>query len=159
MRAGHTLALAGDYKESFSGENQGVPKIKHSGIFGPLFRRVSVEENETELVFLITPQFVSDVEPGQMPAGKLGGLTASPSNRELYKNGHLEVPVCAADCPIDDSFGIRGGGAPQAQLNYPAMPTQGMQYQGLPMGQTAPQPVIERHANNGFSWPSPNQQR
>jgi len=158
MRAGHTLALAGDYKESFSGENLGVPKVKHSGIFGPLFRRVSVEENETELVFLITPQFVSDVEPNQMPAGKIGQLTASPSNMELYKNGHLEVPVCAEDCPVNDSFGIRGGGSgtPQGQMNYPAMPDMGMQFQGMPMGPTAPQRV-ERPVNNGFSWPTPDQ--
>jgi pilus assembly protein CpaC len=156
MRAGHTLALAGDYKESSSGENQGVPKLKHSGIFGPLFRQVQIQNNETELVFLITPQFVSDVEPGQMPAGKLGQLTANPSNVELYKNGHLEVPVCQEDCPVDDSFGIRGVGAAQGQMNYPAMPAQGMQYQGMPMGRSAPQ-TTDRHANNGFSWPSPNQ--
>ncbi len=161
MRAGHTLALAGDYKESSSGQNQGVPKIKHSGIFGPLFRQVEVEENETELVFLITPQFVSDVEPGQMPAGKLGKLTAVPSNRELYKNGYLEVPVCQDDCPVDDAFGSpRGGFAPNATppnpQGYPGMPNQPLEYhQGLPLGQFQQQPA-PRHANNGFSWPSPD---
>lgn len=158
MRAGHTLALAGDYKESYSGENQGVPKVKHSGIFGPFFRRVEVLENETELVFLITPQFVSDVEPGQMPAGKLGELTDSPSNTELYKNGYLEVPVCAEDCPVDDSFGIRGSGSAPAQgpMAYPVMPNQGMGYPGTPMGRTGQQPA-RRQANSGFSWPSPSQ--
>ena len=158
MRAGHTLALAGDYKESFSGENQGVPKIKHSGIFGPLFRRVEVQENETELVFLITPQFVSDVEPSQIPAGKLGKLTTSPSNVELYKNGYIEVPACGEDCPYDDSFGIRRGAAapPQGNGAFPMMPNQGMGYQGMPMGRAAQQPA-ERQANNGFSWPTDNQ--
>ena len=158
MRAGHTLALAGDYSESSAGENQGVPGVKHSGIFGPLFRSVEVEENETELVFLITPQFVSDVEPNQIPATKIGGLTTSPSNIELYKNGHLEVPTCAEDCPIDDAFGNRGGG--QGQLNFPGVPGQGFQqqgipYQGTPFGQV-PQQAVEQSANNGFSWPSPN---
>ena len=159
MRAGHTLALAGDYKESYSGENQGFPKLRHSGIFGPLFRRVEVSENETELVFLITPQFVSDVEPGQMPAGKLGKLTASPSNIELYKNGYLEVPVCAEDCPVDDAFGIRGVGTASPGQNpqaYPIMPNQGMGHQGMQMGQSAQQPA-QRQATNGFSWPSNNQ--
>ena len=162
MRAGHTLALAGDFKQNYTGENSGFPKIKHSGIFGPFFRRVEVQENETELVFLITPQFVSDVEPGQIPAGKLGQLTASPSNTELYKNGYLEVPVCAEDCPIDDSFGIRRGASAPPQGNvpgaYPIMPNQGMGHQGMPMGRAAQQPAA-RQANNGFSWPSENQQR
>ncbi|MDB4767013.1 type II and III secretion system protein, partial [bacterium] len=158
MRAGHTLALAGDYKENYAGENQGVPLVKHSGIFGPLFRRVEVQENETELVFLITPQFVSDVEPGQIPAGKLGKLTASPSNTELYKNGYLEVPVCAEDCPINDSFGTRGVGAAGSQVPsaYPIMPNQGMEYQGMQIGGAAQRPA-ERQASNGFSWPSNNQ--
>ena len=159
MRAGHTLALAGDYKESYAGENQGFPKLRHSGIFGPLFRRVEVAENETELVFLITPQFVSDVEPGQIPAGKLGKLTTSPSNIELYKNGYLEVPACGEDCPYDDSFGIRGRGAAPSQGPdaYPIMPNQGMGYQGMPMGRAAQQQPAERQASNGFSWPSDNQ--
>ena len=164
MRAGHTLALAGDYKENFSGENRGVPKIKHSGIFGPLFRSVEVQENETELVFLITPQFVSDVEPSQLPAGKLGQLTTTPSNRELYKNGYLEVPVCAADCPVDDSFGVRGVGGPvqggmgpmQAPAGYPVQGDQGMggAYPIMPMGQNGGGQSNERQASNGFSWPT-----
>ena len=160
MRAGHTLALAGDYKESYAGENQGVPGIKHSGIFGPLFRRVEVSENETELVFLITPQFVSDVEPGQIPAGKLGKLTVSPSNVELYKNGYVEVPACGEDCPYDDSFGIRGAAANgQTPGAYPIMPNQGMGHQGIPMGRAAQQQSAERQASSGFSWPTDNQQR
>lgn len=164
MRAGHTLALAGDYKESYSGENQGVPKIKHSGIFGPLFRRVEVTENETELVFLITPQFVSDVEPSQIPAAKIGQLTTAPSNTELYKNGYLEVPVCNEDCPIDDSFGIRGGGAAplQGPVGYPGVPHQGPQFQGIPyngtpIGNNRGYQPPQRQASNGFSWPTNDQ--
>ena len=63
MRAGHTLALAGDYREISSTENRGIPKLKHSPFLGPLFRSVSDEVNETELVFLITPRLSAMSRP------------------------------------------------------------------------------------------------
>ena len=31
-------------------------------------------------------------------------MTTSPSNHELYINGHVEVPKCQDDCPTNDRF-------------------------------------------------------
>ena len=182
MRAGHTLALAGDYRELTATESRGIPKLKHSPFFGPLFRSVSDEVNETELVFLITPRFVSDVEASQLPADRPGRLTASPSDRELYVDGYTEVPKCNDDCPVNDSFGSSGinvasqqmsmqGGYPQSGMEYqqPSMEYQqpGMGYPSpqmpaaQPYGQqmygpvgTARQPRPDRSANSGFAWPT-----
>ena len=175
MRAGHTLALAGDYREDSNAEVRGVPRLKNSPFFGPLFRNISHEANETELVFLITPRFVSDVESSQLPQDRLGELTTHPSNRELYVDGYLEVPKCENDCPINDSFSSSGGhpqGGPQGgfprypqpqQNGFPqqgGFPQEGMIY-GAPMEQgsyppmgDASKPQADRHANSGFSWPS-----
>ena len=103
MRAGHTLALAGDYREDVSSFNTGVAGLRHNPIFGPFFRKVEEETNETELVFLITPRFISDVEGNELPRLGPGQLTTSPSDGELYRNGHVEVPRCNDDCLIDDA--------------------------------------------------------
>ena len=178
MRAGHTLALAGDYREISSTENRGIPGIKHSPFLGPLFRTVSDEVNETELVFLITPRFVSDVEPSQLPVDRPGRLTTSPSNHELYVDGYTEVPRCNDDCPVNDSFAggqagpavsFQGGGIPQGfnqgfQGGYPApqvpqfQPQQGFGPSGSASRQ-APQAPPVRHANSGFAWPTSSRTR
>ena len=113
MKAGHTLALAGDYREKDESEVRGIPKLMHNPWFGPAFRSVTDKSNETELVFLLTPNFISEVESDQLPEFGPGRLTTRPSDRELYINGYTEVPRCEDDCPVNDSFGsTRGGGNP-----------------------------------------------
>ncbi len=106
MKAGHTLALAGDYREDLSSESRGVPKIMDSPLFGPFVRKNTEETNETELVFLITPRFISEVEPYQVPAVGVGQLTKAPSDYELFINGYQEVPKCEEDCPVNDQFDV-----------------------------------------------------
>jgi pilus assembly protein CpaC len=102
MKAGHTLALAGDYRQDSQASARGIPKLMDAPFLGTMFRRVEEETNETELVFLITPRFISEVEPYQVPALGPGQLTGSPSDRELFLNSYLEVPRCKDDCPVYD---------------------------------------------------------
>ena len=104
MKAGHTLALAGDYREEVEDESRGLPHLMHSPLWGPMFRTVKEKVNETELVFMITPRFISEVDPTAAPKLGVGQLTQSPSNRELYINGYLEVPRCRDECPTNDRF-------------------------------------------------------
>ncbi len=104
MREGHTLALAGDYREELENEKRGIPFLMDSPIIGPLFRRTEERKSESELVFLITPRFVSDVDPTCVPAYGPGQLTESPSDHEFYWNGYNEVPRCNDDCPVNDRF-------------------------------------------------------
>ena len=104
MKIGHTLALAGDYREEVESEVRGIPKLMDGSIWGPLFRNVQETKNETELVFVITPRFIEGVEGHQVPRLGPGRLTQSPSDRELYINGYNEVPRCREDCPISDRF-------------------------------------------------------
>jgi pilus assembly protein CpaC len=105
MRAGHTLALAGDYADRSDNSIRGVPKLMDNPVFGPLFRRTNSRTRENELVFLITPQFVNDIDASLVnDATRPGKNSADPSDHELFINGHLEVPACGEDCQVDDSF-------------------------------------------------------
>jgi pilus assembly protein CpaC len=104
MKAGHTLALAGDYRELTRTEKKGIPGLINSAFWGPAFTAKSDEVNETELVFLITPRFISEVEPNRVPRLGPGQLTQSPSDTEFYLNGYMEVPNCNEDCPVNDRF-------------------------------------------------------
>ena len=177
MKAGHTLALAGDYKETQSATKRGIPKLMDSAIWGPWFRRTEDTNVETELVFLITPQFITEVDPTQVPRLGPGQLTAPASRNELYLRGYQEVPRCNDDCPTTDAF--EGPAINYNQGAVPANNQQGRaQFQGGQSGQpasartnfssTAPtnqirfqQPAANpanRSGNNGggFNWPQAN---
>ena len=104
MRAGHTLVLAGSFRKDSDGKKSGIPKLMQSPLWGPLFRKVKSESNEIELVFVITPRFISDVDPTVASKVGVGQLTEPPSNHELYINGYVEVPKCQDDCPTNDRF-------------------------------------------------------
>src|SRR4029077_19257681 len=45
-----------------------------------------------ELLILVTPEFVDAIGPGELPCGGPGFATVSPTNRDLYCGGHVEVP-------------------------------------------------------------------
>jgi pilus assembly protein CpaC len=174
MKSGHTLALAGDYREETETEKRGLPFLMDSPIWGALFRRTSDTTQESELVFLITPRFASEVDPTMVPRLGPGQLTDSPSRHELYTRGYVEVPRCNDDCPIHDRF---DDPANQSYPNYPAqlnqhqqntepgVPVQGSNYRQPGSGNPAPTgqfPVYQSNgsqppANNGygagFGWP------
>lgn len=99
MKMGHTLVLAGDYREEVEAETSGVPGLKNMPWIGGAFRRVRETKNELELVILMTPRYITETDPGSLPPVGPGQLTASPSDCELYINGTIEVPRCEQDCP------------------------------------------------------------
>ena len=118
MKAGHTLALAGDYQESTESEKRGIPFLMDSPIWGSMFRRVTDTKSENELVFLITPRFISEVDPSQAPGIGPGQLTDTPSNHEFYFRGYMETPKCNDNCPTNDRFGDSNT---QGNPNFPTM--------------------------------------
>ena len=185
MKAGHTLALAGDYREDVQAEKQGIPKWMHHPVWGVPFRRTLEETNETELVFMITPRFISEVEPNQVSQVGPGQLTTSPSDAEFFSNAYLEVPRCEDDCPVTDRFDNPAHKTiPNLMPAYgnhviepPAVPAdQSNSYYQEPVQQVTPpektsyrfpwsKPKLNRQAPNarqadsssGFAWP--NQRR
>ena len=172
MKAGHTLALAGDYQESSETEKRGIPFLMDSPLIGHLFRRTTDTSAENELVFLITPQFVSEVDPSQVPQLGPGQLSMPPSRAEMYRKGYVEVPRCSNDCPINDSFANPHGSnvVPQGYpasgsyspgsgtvtpANYGSSQNQGVQQ--YPLYSDNPQPTnTSADYGTGFGWPQGN---
>lgn len=144
MRAGQTLALAGDYSETNDGETRGAPGLVDKPWWGVPFRNTRNNKTETELVFLITPRFVSAVDAAAVPNNMPGRSTMEPSNREMFINGYLEVPRCQDDCPIQSPYATAPTTSPLRTDSYnlndgsftPTPPAGGQQpNQAVPSGE------------------------
>lgn len=105
MNAGCTLALAGDYREEVESEKSGFPGLLNRPYLGQMFRRIEEDKNEIELVMMVTPSFIGEVEQYKLPYNIPGRSTQSPSDTEFYLRGYTEVPQCAVDCPLPTPVG------------------------------------------------------
>ena len=110
MKIGHTLALAGDIREEIETEVRGIPGLMNMPYVGSIFRRVTEDKTEIELIFLLTPRLVGEVDPSLLPRDMPARTTVSPSDCELYGSGYPEVPRCGPDC---------GGWDPTSSNAYP----------------------------------------
>jgi pilus assembly protein CpaC len=99
LKAGQTLALAGLVQTRVEAQERGIPYISDIPYLGALFRDVSEETNEVELLIMVTPEFADGMEPHEVPPCGPGMETVSPNNCQLYFGGHLEVPACGACAP------------------------------------------------------------
>jgi len=115
LQAGQTLALAGLLQTRVESMNKGLPFFGDLPYIGRAFSRVEEKLNEVELLIVVTPELVAPLEPHQVPACGPGQLTVSPSDKELYSYGYLEVPNCAAAAP-----GSNSGDAPLGRVAEPA---------------------------------------
>jgi pilus assembly protein CpaC len=146
IASGQTIALAGDYREKSDSEIRGMPGMVNKAGWGALFRNSRSEENETELVFVLTPRFVAPVDAGMLVEANMPGRrTVAPSNRELYFNGYVEVPRCeGVECPGDTA--ISGPGTNLG--GFPVQPT-------MPI---APDQAPATESQSGFGYPDANEQ-
>lgn len=94
MRAGQTLALAGLIQNRVSSVDRGIPYLADLPLVGAMFGRVEQRENEIELLIMVTPEFVTAMEPHEVPACGPGQATAVPSDSEFYFRRYTEVPKC-----------------------------------------------------------------
>jgi pilus assembly protein CpaC len=117
MQAGQTLAIAGLVQTRIEAQRREVPWIGELPYIGALFRSVSDQVNEIEMLVLVTPEFVDAMDQEEVPPCGPGMETAIPSDVQLYWEGHLEVPNC---CPASPS----GPGVAQASVMQGPM-TQG----------------------------------
>ena len=140
MQAGQTLAIAGLVQQRTESSNRGLPWISELPYVGFLFRSVSNQINEVELVILVTPELVEPMDACQVSQCGPGMQTANPSDWDLFFKGHLEVPNC----------GPGGGCAPYAN-GAPAM---------VPMGEgptlAPPGSAVPAGPQNSYSPPKRN---
>ena len=113
LNAGQTLAIAGLVQNRIDSQFRGIPWVSEVPYVGALFRRVEEDNNEVELLIMVTPELVEALDANEVPPCGPGTMTASPSDCELYLKGHLEVPRC---CPGSPGLGTATDMPPQGMM-------------------------------------------
>lgn len=139
MKFGETLMIAGLISMRESATMEKVPLLGEIPYLSTVFSRKRYEEVETELVILVTPEFVAPLDPKQVPPGGPGMFTDTPVDRELW-NGTVEVPNYGercADCPPTRSMPYSGQSIPtpissRVRPSIPPMPDAGPSSHGRP---------------------------
>ena len=106
MRFGETLMIAGLISRRHTGETVKIPLLGELPIIGTAFSRKRFDEVETELVILVTPEFVAPLDPSRVPAGGPGKFSDAPVDRELFWHQMIEVPKYGDECEGCDVPGV-----------------------------------------------------
>jgi pilus assembly protein CpaC len=122
MNFGETLVIAGLISNRVQARSQKIPFFGELPWVGAAFRRVSHDEAETELLVMVTPELASPLDESQLPQGGPGRNTVSPTDRELYFNGYMEVPRYAPDPDAGIGDSAQGYYAPPAKSGYVSPP-------------------------------------
>ncbi len=118
MKTGQTMAIAGLIFNKKDASSRGLPWLMDMPWAGAAFRRTSHQENELELIIMVTPEFCEAMDATEVPPCGPGQLSTSPTDVELFYRGYLEVPKpCGnGNCPP----GFRGNGAQENHEELPA---------------------------------------
>ena len=93
LKAGQTLALAGLIQTRVEAQSRSIPFLGDVPYVGAAFRSVQEEINEIELLIMVTPEFADGLAPHEVPACGPGHESVSPSHKQLYLAGTLEMPA------------------------------------------------------------------
>ncbi len=154
LQAGQTFAIAGLLQSRTESVTRATPFFGELPYIGAMFRRVREERNDIELLITVTPEFVSAMDPHEVPRGGPGLNSMSPNDHELYLQGHIEVPnLLGDDCGCAPAGAGYGGGAPG--YGSPAQPNEIGGGVVLPPGAVVPghQPV---KVGDGVTISAPN---
>lgn len=114
MKFGQTYMLAGLLSLRRTATATKIPFLGELPWVGAAFRRVAYEEGETELVIMVTPEIAGPLNANQVPPGGPGTFTDMPTDRELFRDGMIEVPSYGNRC----EGGCDLGGLPGTRLHY-----------------------------------------
>lgn len=104
LQAGQTFAIAGLLQSRTESVTRATPFLGELPYIGTMFRRVREERNDIELLITVTPEFVSAMDPHEVPRGGPGLNSNSPNDCEFYLKGHMEVPnLLGDDCGCSPS--------------------------------------------------------
>ena len=145
MNFGETMVIAGLISSRKTAETSKTPFLGELPFIGAAFRRVRYTEGETELVIMVTPELVSPLKSGQVPEGGPGLFTATPTDRELYSDGVLEVPSYGSDCP-ECRYSIPGPISPESMIHSENVlpPSSASQLPKVPAAPTVSSEVIKK---------------
>ncbi len=121
MASGQTFAIGGLLNDRVRAFSRQVPGLGDLPVLGALFRSVEYQNDQTELVVLVTPELVEPLSPDQI-AYVPGARHIPPNDIELYMLGQIEgrpAPELEPRVPIRP----RGEDAPAAlRLRGPVGP-------------------------------------
>jgi pilus assembly protein CpaC len=114
------------------------------------------QENEIELLIMVTPELVDAMNPHEVPTCLPGMMTDVPNDCELYSKRYIEVPKC---CPPGSEGTCPDGNCPQGGAPLEGS-SQGEVYENIDNGngdgqlpglilQPTPAETIDRPAPNG----------
>jgi pilus assembly protein CpaC len=115
MRFGETFMLGGLIEVQDLAQTNKVPWLGELPYLGALFRTVSYQSVETELVIMVTPTLAGAMSEAQTPPGGPGMFTDQPTDRELYGYGLIEVPSYGSHCA---NCGNGNGGYPPPVIDF-----------------------------------------
>jgi pilus assembly protein CpaC len=99
LNDGQSLVIAGLIKNNVTETIKRFPGLGEVPVLGTLFRSSEFQNNQTELLFVITPRLVKPLpEVPRLPTDN----HVVPSRSEVYFNGALESAVPAPDSPAPE---------------------------------------------------------
>jgi len=98
IRDGESFALAGLIRKDFQDTIRQVPFLGSIPIIGSLFRSSGFQNDQTELVIVVTPHLVRPVRAGSMkaPTDRVG----PPNEADLFLNGRTDTGVPPSAAPF-----------------------------------------------------------
>lgn len=90
MREGQWMAIAGLIADDQSGSITGVPILRNIPIVKLLFSDKGTSRQETELLVLVSPEWVHPMEPEEKPALIPGVDITEPDDWDFYIRGRIE---------------------------------------------------------------------
>lgn len=125
LRDGQSFAIAGLLQTRNRQDVSQVPWIGSVPVLGTLFRSSSYQQQETDLVIIVTPRLVAPVVPGQQLATPLDSRLPA-NDVDFFLNGQMEVKKRYNDY-VNSGGDIKGPYghiiAPDVRLSAPAVVT------------------------------------
>ncbi|WP_262049125.1 type II and III secretion system protein family protein [Bradyrhizobium sp. Bra78] len=90
LRDGQSFAIAGLLQTRNREDVSQLPWIGSVPVLGTLFRSASYQQEETDLVIIVTPRLVAPAAPGQQLASPLDSRLP-PNDVDFFLNGQMEV--------------------------------------------------------------------
>ena len=98
MRDGESFALAGLIRKDFQDTVRQVPLLGSLPIIGTLFRSTGFQNEQTELVIIVTPRLVQPVRAGMLKAPT--DRVKPPNEADLFLNGRTDSGVPPSSQPF-----------------------------------------------------------
>ncbi len=98
LRDGESFAMAGLIRKDFQDTVRQVPLLGSIPIIGALFRSTGFQNEQTELVIIVTPRLVQAQRAGtfKLPTDRVG----PPNEADLFLNGRTDTGVAPSAAPF-----------------------------------------------------------